>query len=130
METVTHGEFLEWKKTNPITDSTAWSIQKDVKFYDEVYMAFSNDGKPHKCYLLQRGKRSPWGDIVELFFPKKSGIFYKGVKEFWIQDIGLGKTAKEAQANYMKFNWIQRNKRDLQHHVFFSLKLERLENAE
>ena len=123
METVTHGEFLEWKEANPLKEENH-RIQKDVKFYDEVYMIFSDGGKPHKCYLLGRGADTPWGDTVELFFPRKSQIFHKGISTQWMQDIGLGKTVKEARANYMKYNWIHRQKSLLHNHIFWARKRE------
>jgi len=120
-EVVRHGDVVQWKKENPIN----WEnnqIQKDVNFYDKVYLQWTSDSKPYECYLIGRDEETPWGDKAKIFFFKKSGHFVKGVRNLYMQDIGLGKTANEARANFMKYNWINRKKTTLHNHIFWQIK--------
>jgi hypothetical protein len=120
-EVVRHGDVVQWKKDNPIN----WEnhqIQKDLKFYNKVYLQWTSDSKPYECYLIGRGDETMWGDKAKIFFFKKSGHFVKGVRTLHMHDIGLGKTPKEARTNFMKYNWINRKKTTLHNHIFWQWK--------
>lgn len=121
ISSVTHGDVVKWKKENPLN----WKnhqIQKDIKNNNHVYVTWSRNGTTYKCYYLGRTEESePWGDCIQLFFYKKQGVFQPGVHTVWMQDIGLGNTPKESQENYMKYNWINRRKKDIHNHIFWCL---------
>lgn len=131
MEIVTNGEFVQWKKDNAnLIDPVKNTIQKGIKDYDEVYFCWYEGDTPRKCYYMGVDENiEPWGDRVRLFFTKKNGTFYKGEHTLWLQDLGLGKTPKEAKENYLKYKWINRKKTLIPNTIFWAQKRKEIEYA-
>lgn len=125
---VTHGDYLKWIEENPL-DLTK-PLCKKPKYLDRVWVGFTR-GEAHEAWVLALTggdfgtnlTQQLHGDMIQLFFPPKRGEhFYKGVKEFWLMDIGIGKTKEECIESFGKYNWFKRPKNQINNDRFWAFK--------
>jgi len=128
-EGVIHRDKRAFDKAYPLSKVLERPLLKKPKWCDKVVLKFSK-GSYYEAYVtaLNGGDmwntldQSMWGDQIELFVLPNRGVpmFMKGVKTFWLEDIGIGKTREEADASYMKHKWFKRSKQKIQNDRFWS----------
>ena len=96
-------------------------IKTSTGCYYEAYVTAVNGGDMNNTI-----DQSMWGDQIQLFMLPNRGvpIYMKGLKTFWLCDIGIGKTKEEADASYMKHDWFKRSKQQLQNDRFWSIDMD------
>jgi len=123
---VTHGDYLKFDKQYPLDLSKP--LKKKPKYMNEVWVSFTA-GSARKGWVLSLTggdfsssmQREMYGDKISIFFPPIRGDkFYRGIKTWWLTDIGIGKTLEECHESYCKHDWFKRSKSDIQHHRFWS----------
>lgn len=123
---ITRGDYLNWLEKHPLRLTKP--LCKKPKYLDQVWVGFMR-GEAHQAWVLALTggdfgtnlKQQEHGDMIELFFPPKRGeTFYKGVKLFWLMDIGIGKTKEECIQSFGKYDWFKRSKDDINHDRFFA----------
>ena len=123
---LTHGDYLEFNKEFPLVLDKP--LCKKPKYMNEVWVSFTK-GEARKGWVLSLTggdfgssmQKEMYGDMISFFFPPKRGeTFYKGIKTWWLMDIGIGKTEEECHASFCKHNWFRRSKDNIQHHRFWA----------
>ena len=127
---IIHRDTLAFDKKYPIDNVLERPLLKKPKWCDKVVLKHS-EGSYYEAYVtaLTGGdmastlKQSMWGDHIELFVVPKRGVkkYMKGVRTFWLEDIGIGKTRAEADATYMEHRWFKRSKKQIQNDRFWSI---------
>ena len=136
---IIHRDTLAFDKAYPINNVLERPLLKKPKWCDKVVVKFSKhcyydayvtalNGGDMACNLDQ----SMWGDHIELFVVHTRGVkaYMKGIKTFWLEDIGIGKTKEEADATYMKHRWFKRSKKQLQNDRFWSIDMAEQRNKD
>ena len=129
-EGVIQRDKLAFDKAYPASEVLERPLLKKPKWCDKVIIKFTT-GCYYEAYVtaLNGGdmsdelEQSMWGDQIEVFVIPNRGVpkYMKGVKSFWLEDIGIGKTKKEADDTYEKHTWFKRSgKQELQNDRFWS----------
>jgi len=122
----TVGNYLDWIKEHPLNLDKP--LCKKPKYMDEVWVSFTQ-GEARKGWVLALNggdfenqiDQQQWGDQIKVFFPPVRGEhFYRGVKTWWLMDIGIGKTKAEAHASYCKHTWFKRSKKAINNDRFWA----------
>ena len=125
-KTYTGRDFMEFDKQFPLVLDKP--LCKKPKHMDEVWVSFGG-GEVRKGWVLsltggdlgQSMKYEMYGDMISFFFPPIRGEkFYRGIKTWWLTDIGIGKTEQECLDSYCKHDWFRRSKDNIQNHRFWS----------
>lgn len=121
-------DHIQWEKDNPLHLDKP--LAKKWKAYDRVIVKFGNDFYLEGWVTALSGgdfatsirNPSPFGDKISFFIEPKRGLdfHFTGNKEFWLQDIGIGKTRKEADESYRKHDWFKRSKSKIQNDRFWA----------
>jgi hypothetical protein len=123
---ITRGDYIEWLKANPLHLDKP--LCKKPKYLDKVWVGFTR-GEAHEAWVLALTggdfgtnlKQQEYGDMIQVFFPPKHGeTFYRGVKEFWLMDIGIGKTKEECIKTFCKYKWFRRSIDNINHDRFWA----------
>lgn len=132
VEGVIQRDLRAFNKEYPLSNVLDKPTLKKPKWCDKVILKFSK-GRYYEAYVtaLNGGDmssnldQSMWGDRIELFVIPNRGVpsFMKGIKSFWLQDIGIGKTREEADATYCKHVWFKRSKEEIQLDRFWGIEM-------
>tara|TARA_R110000803_G_scaffold37570_4_gene80957 strand:- start:1851 stop:2291 length:441 start_codon:yes stop_codon:yes gene_type:complete len=138
-EGVIQRDPIAFNKEHPINNVLERPLLKKPKWCDKVIIKFTADFY-YEAYVtaLNGGdmsdklEQSMWGDQIELFVIPNRGVpsYMKGVKSFWLEDIGIGKTKEEADATYLKHRWFKRSKQQIQNDRFWSIDMDEQRNKD
>ena len=122
---------IDYVLERPLLKKPKWCDKVIIKFtkdsYYEAYVTALNGGDMSNVL-----EQSMWGDSIQLFILPNRGVesFMKGLKTFWLEDIGIGKTKEEADATYLKHRWFKRSKAQIQNDRFWSVDMEKQRNKD
>ena len=120
------GDGILFEKQFPTTLKK--SLCPKPKYLDKVWVSFGY-GRACEGYVLGLNggdfgtsmKQDLYGDRIKFFFvPTRGEKFYKGEHEWWLMDIGIGKTKQEAIDTCEKYQWFKRSKAQLANDRFWA----------